>query len=191
MLVFRLHIDVLRCPPYTKENCLLSLLHAHIMLIRNTRHIFVCFHHAEDQEYYREFSNILHENPDLKIRNRSLTLPVLCANDDDALEDIRKHHITPSACTVVLCGSETYRRSHVNAEIKMTLDHEKHLLAIFLPSIRSDGGVTHQLIPPLLRKNIQTGYANTITWSEVHTPENIRRAIDDATGRSPRRIYKP
>ncbi len=85
-----------------------------------TRHkVFISYHHANDEAYKREFIRVF--------QNYFIDKSVHVGEYDEDLSTnyikrlIREEKITDSSIIVVLIGSETYKRKHVDWEISAGL----------------------------------------------------------------------
>ncbi len=146
---------------------------------------FVSYHHANDQDRKHIF--------DLRFGNKfeilergSVDLGDIDPNlQTDAIrQTIRDEYLRDCSVTVVLVGTQTWQRKHVDWEIGATIRDTKYnprggLLGIILPSYRAaypnaltsrrDGSVVQYdpyTIPPRLHDNVQRGYATLHPWSE-------------------------
>ncbi|PGM06381.1 MULTISPECIES: TIR domain-containing protein [Bacillus] len=126
------------------------------------RQVFVSYHHKNDQtkaDYLKEFYG---QNNTLI--DRSLPEALNSENDDYILSVIRTKHLKSSTVTIVLVGSETYKRKWVDWEIYSSLRSSdtrtrNGLLAIILP--------TATIIPARLQDNIDSGYAVKMKWENI------------------------
>lgn len=124
--------------------------------------VFVSYHHYNDQRqanhlrYYYGINNTLID--------RSLPEGLDSEDDDYILSVIRTKHLRDSTVTIVLIGSETYKRKWVDWEIYSSLrpykDRKRNgLLGIYLPSAT--------FTPARLEDNIKSGYAVTMRWENI------------------------
>jgi len=108
--------------------------------------------------------------------------------DDSIRQIIRDQYLRDTTVTVVLVGSETYKRKHVDWEIGSSIRQTKlssrsGLLGILLPSYHSFFGIdygkfNHDSIPPRLSDNIKCGYAGIYDWG--NNPYDIQSWIQTA-----------
>lgn len=150
--------------------------------------VFVSYHHGNDQ-YYREqfegfFSNI-HDamvSKSVQIGDINPYLPA-----ETVRQKIRDEYLRDSTVTVVLIGSETWKRKHVDWEIGASIRNTQHnprsgLLGILLPSYprphNAPGNYFHHTIPPRLHDNIECGFASIYNWS--NSPSDVQSWIHDA-----------
>ena len=146
--------------------------------------VFITFHH-KDQRYKDRFEQLM-----------SGHIVGKAVNDGDiddglAVETIRRKirddFVADATVTVVLVGSCTWQRKHVDWEISASLmDTRKNsrcgLLGILLPShpnYRTRSYDPH-LIPPRLSDNCNgvDSYSKIYKWTDNHS--SIRRWIDEA-----------
>jgi len=85
---------------------------------------------------------------------------------------IREEYLRDSTVTVVLVGSETWKRKHVDWEISSSIRHTQYnprsgLLGIILPTHLDYGKDTYTsyLIPPRLYDNLQCKFARIYDWT--------------------------
>lgn len=149
--------------------------------------VFLSFHHQDDgyrQQFEQQFSNEF--NPIFV--NRSVQDGDIDPNHqtDTIRREIRDNFISDSTVTIVLIGSETWKRKHVDWEIGYSLTQTSQntrsgLIGILLPSYQphreyfsytncsseytENGGIyTPCNIPPRLYDNIQSGYAKIYSY---------------------------
>ena len=122
------------------------------------RKVFVSYHHHGDQAYYNAFSQSFHDTYDV-ITDNSLEREVDSDDVDYVMRRIRENYITGSSCTIVLVGKDTYLRKYVDWEIKATLDKQRSLIGVRLPTapITAQNTVT---VPDRLHDNVRSGYGN-------------------------------
>lgn len=149
--------------------------------------VYVSYNHSiEDQEYRNHFEEILLANQDVAIMK-----PAQIGNIDPNLDvetirqKIRDEYLRDSAVTVVLIGSETWKRRHVDweigASVRKTQDSPgSGLLGIILPTYpRNDITQYNQYtIPPRLYDNIKCGFASIYDWET--DPFIVQKWIHDA-----------
>ena len=93
--------------------------------------------------------------------------------------------------TLVLVGSETWKRKHVDWEISSSIRQTRHssrsgLLGILLPTYPRSRSDQYDpfTIPPRLSENIDCGYAKIYNW--VESPQAIESWIHEAFQRRTR-----
>ncbi|MDR6883002.1 TIR domain-containing protein [Bacillus sp. 3255] len=127
-----------------------------------THKVFVSYHHANDQtkaDYLRSYYG-----SNNTLIDRSLPSELDSDDNEYILGQIRTRHLKDSTVTIVLIGSETHARKWVDWEIYSSLRSHgarsrNGLLGIYLPT----AGAT----PARLQDNIDSGYAITMTWSNI------------------------
>ena len=95
------------------------------------------------------------------IIDRSLDRELDSDNLDYVYQRIRDKYIKGTSCTVVLCGTETYKRKFVDWEIKATLDMQHGLIGVFLPEN------IKLAAPDRFCRNAQSGYALYTYWENI------------------------
>ena len=145
----------------------MSLLDAY----NQPRHkVFVSYHHANDQ-YYREYFEGLFSNYHDILVSKSVQIGDINLNiqTDTIRQKIRDEYLRDSTVTVVLIGSETWKRKHVDWEIGASIrstqfNPRSGLLDILLPSYprpyNAPDKYNHFTIPPRLHDNIQIGFSS-------------------------------
>lgn len=128
------------------------------------RKIFMSYHHAHDQVYYDSFAKIYCSTYDI-IYDNSLDRKIDSNNAEYVMRKIREDYLTGSSCTIVLCGSESYKRKYIDWEIKATLDKEHGLIGIILPTVSIIDG--KQIIPNRLYDNFTNSYAVITYWNDL------------------------
>lgn len=164
-----------------------------------TRHkVFISYHHANDETYKSTFVKAFKDY----FIDKSVHVGEY---DEDLSTDyikrlIREEKITDSSVIVVLIGSETYKRKHVDWEISAGLSCKaggcSGLIGILLPSYYSSyengylngNGYNPQTIPPRLNDNVESGYSYIYKWdsmTNVNTNGNyaVINWIDEAYNR--------
>lgn len=90
-------------------------------------------------------------------------------------QKIRDEYLRDSTVTVVLIGSETWKRKHVDWEIGSSIRHTQYnsrsgLIGMLLPTYQRPHGAPNNYfphtIPPRLHDNIECGFAAIYNWSE-------------------------
>lgn len=153
----------------------------------STRHnVFISYHHKNDEAYKLEFERLFFKVYDI--------LETTAVSDGEInpyirAENIRQkiidEFIRSASVTVVLIGSETWKRKHVDWEISSSIsstevDSRKGLIGILLPSYpRTDTSKYNKgTVPPRLQDNIDCGFAKIYSWSE--DPYEVQRWIQEA-----------
>lgn len=100
---------------------------------------------------------------------------------------ILEGYITDASVLVVLVGSKTLCRKHVDWEISAGLNKKvggySGLIGILLPDVPllPNGNFQYESLPARLADNARTGYADIYTWNWITaSEENVRTAIQTA-----------
>lgn len=149
--------------------------------------VFLSFHHANDEGYKLRFEARFHDAENI-LHSRSV-------NDGDInprlpAETIRKRirdeYLCDSTVTVVLVGTETWRRKHVDWEISSSLrdmsgNRRSGLVGLILPSRRWRNDFWRQqqsTMPQRLILNVACGYAKLYEWTD--DAQQMARIIHEA-----------
>ncbi len=152
----------------------------------NRHKVFVSYHHANDQGYRNQFENLFTNTHDIMV-TKSVQMGDIDPNlkTETVRQKIRDEYLRDSTVTVVLIGSETWKRKYVDWEIGSSLRNTQFnprsgLLGILLPSHPdyNTGRYTPSLIPPRLHDNIRCGYAKIYNWST--DPREVQGWIHEA-----------
>lgn len=136
--------------------------------------VFVSYHHAND-EYYKSRFEFLFAQVEQSIVSRSVQLGDIDPNASTEYirQRIRDRFLRDSTVTVVLVGTETWKRKHVDWEIgsslrQTTYNSRSGLIGILLPTHPSFGVGSYDpyVIPPRLYDNLNNGFAKIYPWSE-------------------------
>ena len=155
--------------------------------------VFVSYHHANDQCYKERFETLFVDIYDTMV-SKSVEEGDIDPNlkTETIRQKIREKYLADSTVTVVLIGSETWKRKHVDWEIGASIRDTEYnprsgLLGIILPSYRSPNEDMSKYnpytIPPRLYDNIKREYAKIKIWNE--NPETVQSWIHDAFKRRP------
>ena len=148
--------------------------------------VFVSYHHANDQWYRNQFENLFSDVYDIMV-SQSVQIGDIDSNlpVERVRQIVRENYLRATTVTVVLIGSETWKRKHVDweigASIRRTLYSSRSgLIGIFLPSHPDHGKNTYNkcIIPPRLYDNAQCGFAKLYDWST--DPYTIKKWIHEA-----------
>lgn len=139
--------------------------------------VFVSYDHENDQKYRDEFERIIANSEistvdskeSAQVENLYSELSLL--SDEAGLQKVRDEILQDSVVTVVLVGKDTWRKKHVDMEIKAGLSQTNSnprsgLIGILLPTYSDldNNQYTYDTIPPRLAVNIQNGYAKMYPW---------------------------
>lgn len=132
---------------------------------------FISYYHYDDQESKTKFENLFE---DLFINK--------CVQDGDINSDnsagyvkqlIQSGYLNDTTVLIVLVGSNTKHRKHIDWEISGALDYrvgDKYsgLLGILLPSHPDYGKATYNSanLPKRLAANAHSGYADIYDWTD-------------------------
>ncbi len=148
--------------------------------------VFVSYHHENDQKYRerfeKNFRNVIVSKSvnigDIDPHNKTETVRQL----------IRDNYLRDSTVTVVLIGTETWKRKHIDWEISSSLrdtgaNPRSGLIGFILPTHSNYGSRSYSpsIIPPRLHDNIQCKYASIHHWNE--NPTIVVKWIHDAFSR--------
>lgn len=148
--------------------------------------VFVSYHHANDQWYRNRFENLFAGVYDIMV-SQSVQIGEIdpSLKTETARQKIRDEYLRDSTVTVVLVGTETWKRKHVDWEIASSIRHTEYnprsgLLGIILPTyLRPEPGKYFiHTIPPRLHDNIKCGFAKMYDWSE--NPNVVNQWIHEA-----------
>jgi len=150
------------------------------------RKTFVSYYHKDDQAHRTRFENIF---GDLVI-SKSVELGDIDGDNSDTYvkQLIQGDYLSDTTLLVVLIGSKTKCRKHVDWEISGALDYKvgdrySGLLGLFLPSHSSFGNSKWDpdSVPKRLQANFESGYAVARDWTDdrVEMQKNIEAALSN------------
>jgi hypothetical protein len=148
--------------------------------------VFVSYHHANDQYYRDEFEKLFDQIYDIMV-SKSVQIGEIDPNlnTETVRQKIRDEYLRDSTVTVVLIGTQTWQRKHVDWEIGSSIRDTKMnprsgLLGIFLPTypLTYDDKFNPYTIPPRLYYNWKCGYAKLYKWST--NPHFVKSWIHEA-----------
>lgn len=150
--------------------------------------VFVSYHHANEQYYRETFETLFSGIYDIMV-SKSVQIGEINPNlqTDTIRQKIRDEYLRDSTVTVVLVGSETWKRKHVDWEIASSIRSTQYnlrsgLLGILLPSYprpyNEPTNYIHNTIPPRLYDNIECGFAKIYNWS--NDPASVQNWIHEA-----------
>ncbi|MBE7653971.1 TIR domain-containing protein [Tenacibaculum finnmarkense] len=148
--------------------------------------VFVSYHHANDQYYKNSFEELFSRNYDIMV-SKSVQIgeidPYL--KTETIRQKIRDEYLRDTSVTVVLIGTETWKRKHVDweiaASIRSTLYNSRSgLIGIFLPSHPDFGKDKYKknIIPPRLYDNANCGFTKLYDWNT--NPQIVQGWIHEA-----------
>ena len=154
---------------------------------RTPRHkVFVSYHHANDQHYRNLFEALFVNVHDVMV-SWSVQIGDIDQNiqTETIRQKIRNEYLRDSTVTVVLIGSQTWQRKHVDWEIGSSIRQTPYnprsgLLGIILPSHPHQNRTSYDpfTIPPRLHDNVACGFAKIYNWS--NDPNEVSRWIHEA-----------
>jgi len=161
--------------------------------------VFVSYHHDNDQNYRDKFESLFSDVYDIMV-TKSVQIGDIDPNlkTDRVRQKIRDEYLRDSTVTVVLIGTETWKRKHVDWEIGSSIRRTEHnprsgLLGIFLPTYSMINNQYNKFtIPPRLQKNAECGYAKLYNWStNPHAVQGwIHEAFNDRNKITPDNSYQ-
>ncbi len=150
---------------------------------------FVSYHHEKDQRYRNLFENMFANHYDIML-SKSVQIGDInpSLGTDRIRQIVRDNYLHDSTVTVVLIGTQTWQRKHVDWEIGSSIRDTRNnsrsgLLGILLPTHPSwsTGKYNKYTIPPRLSDNIDCKYAKIYNWSE--DPAVVKSWIHEAFNR--------
>lgn len=151
--------------------------------------MFVSYHHANDQ-FYRGLFEQLFSNYYRIFVSRSVQIGDLdpTLTTETLRQKIRDEYLRDTTVTVVLIGSETWKRKHVDWEISSSirrtlLSSRSGLLGIHLPYHPNCGKPAYDpgIVPPRLADNQRCGFARIYSWNT--DPSVVAQWIQEAFDR--------
>jgi hypothetical protein len=151
--------------------------------------VFVSYHHANDQYYRNEFEKLFATIYDIMI-SKSVQIGDIDSNlaTETIRQKIRDEYLRDSTVTVVLIGSQTWQRKHVDWEIGSSirdtrLNPRSGLLGIFLPTypnfpLSEINNLNYGKIPPRLYDNWKNRFAKLYNWDT--NPYTVQQWIHEA-----------
>lgn len=148
--------------------------------------VFVSYHHANDENYKNIFEYRFDNQFGVLVRG-SVQIGDLDPQlqTDTIRRRIREEYLRDTSVTVVLIGTQTWQRKHVDWEISASIRQtdfspRSGLLGLFLPTHPAYGQQQYDphTIPPRLYDNVACGYARLAHWTE--DPVAIQDLIHDA-----------
>lgn len=148
--------------------------------------VFVSYHHDNDQAYRNAFEKLFADTYDI-IVSKSVQIGDIDPNlkVDTMRQKIRDEYLRDSTVSVVLVGTQTWQRKHVDWEIGSSIRQTQFnprsgLLGILLPTypLSSPNKYDPHTLPPRLHDNIECGFAKIYLWDS--NPVNVSKWIHDA-----------
>ncbi len=151
----------------------------------NRHNVFISYHHGNDEHHKKKFESLFSNIYDI-LESKSVNDGDIDPNEDTEIvrQKIRDNFIRTASVTVVLVGSETWKRKHVDWEISSSIRDTKlnsrtGLLGIILPTYPyPKNSYSSHTIPPRLHDNIKCGFAKIYNWSD--NPNEVQKWIHEA-----------
>ena len=140
------------------------------------RKVFISYHHRGDQAWFDYFSTLYGETLEIFFDN-SLDGRIRSDDAEYVNRQIREEHIFGSSVTIVLCGTETWKRKYVDWEIRSTLHYKHALLGICITGTPAQANGMIR-VPDRYYDNYLSGYGQWIHWPTDGTV--LKKAIDAA-----------
>jgi hypothetical protein len=157
--------------------------------------VFISYHHKNDEHYKKSFiesfSNSFEGFISKSVEDGDIN-PLM--QTDTIRQQIRDNFIRDATVTIVLIGTETWKRKHVDWEISSSIRQTQYnsrngLLGIILPTYNyafswnnknceNGGQYNPYTIPPRLYANIKCGFAKIYKWDT--NPFTIQSWIHEA-----------
>lgn len=146
------------------------------------RKVFVSYHHKDQPsiDYFRQLFSATYD----VFTDCSLDEAIDSNNLTYVHRTIAENFITGTSITIVMCGTDTWRRKCVDWEIYSTLHKDHALLGIILPHVQPvwRNGQQVRLVPDRLHTNFISGYAHFIEWPQ--SAQELTQAINHSIQRS-------
>jgi hypothetical protein len=157
-----------------------------------TKHkTFISYHHANDQQYRDIFEKLFANSYDIMI-SKSVQIGDIDTNikTETIRQKIRDEYLRDTTVTIVLIGTQTWQRKHVDWEISSSIRQTEFnprsgLIGIFLPTYPlNENRFDPHTIPPRLYdnwKNEKSRFAQLYNWSTnpSEVSDWIHRAFED------------
>lgn len=139
--------------------------------------VFVSYHHANDQDCRNKFERLFAGRHDVMV-SKSVQIGDISdgLKTETIRQKIRDEYLRDSTVTVVLIGTQTWQRKHVDWEIGSSIRDTQYnprsgLLGILLPSYKqpAPNKYNRYTVPPRLYDNIKCGFAKLYNWSDDPT----------------------
>ncbi len=132
--------------------------------------VFISFYHHDDQNYKDYIDKYLSSG----VINKSVMDGEYDSDNSDLYIKrlIREDKVSDSSVIVVLVGSNTRKRKHVDWEIyaglRASINGSAGLVGVLLPEfpIASNGNYYIKDLPARLGDNVNSGYADIYTWDD-------------------------
>lgn len=148
--------------------------------------VFVSYHHGNDQYYREKFENLFSNTYDIMV-SKSVQIGDIDSSlpTERIRQKIRDEYLRDSTVSVVLIGSETWKRKHVDWEIGSSIRQTQYnsrsgMIGILLPNYPRDDITKYNpyTIPPRLYDNIECGFSKIYNWDD--RPYEVQQWIHEA-----------
>lgn len=148
--------------------------------------VFVSYHHANDQYYREHFEGLFSGIYDIMV-SKSVQIGDINPNiqTETIRQKVRDEYLRDSTVTVVLIGTETWKRKHVDWEIGASIRSTQYnprsgLLGIYLPTHPdySRDKYNRYICPPRLHFNVECNFAKLYDWNT--NPNTVQSWIHEA-----------
>ena len=146
--------------------------------------IFISYHHSNDQQYKEELERILGRQYAI---SRSVQIGDIDpnTNTERIRQVIRDQYLSDSTVTIVLIGTETWKRKHIDWEIYSSMRNSANnprsgVIGLLLPT-RTDyntGQYSPSTVPKRLTDNTENGFVKIYNWTA--SPDILQRLIHEA-----------
>ena len=135
---------------------------------REKHKVFFSFYHKDDQRY-KDYVDNYFSNDIIKksVKDGEYNTEI---SDEYVKKLIREDKISDSSVIVVLVGSNTRKRKHVDWEIyaglRESVNGSAGLIGVLLPSFPLSPGNKYRYddLPARLADNVKSGYSDIYTW---------------------------
>ena len=152
--------------------------------------VFISYHHENDQEYKNGLATF-GENNGLFIDGSVDTGDISDdLSDEQIREIIRDEYLSDTTVTILLVGTETKHRKHVDWELYSSMfdgkvNHKSGILVILLPSARSEYfTAAHEVEKKII-------FPNTTNWTFIKSREEYERRYPYMPDRIIDNLLKP
>ena len=135
--------------------------------------VFVSFHHANDQKYKQ--GNVSSAKKKNIFNNGDVDMGEIPEDWDDQKirEYIRDEHLKDTTVTILLVGTETKNRKHIDWELYSsmydgTVNKKSGIIVILLPSVKSE-------YYTCAHSSEKTFYPETTQWMSIDSREEYHR----------------
>ena len=135
--------------------------------------VFISYHHDNDQDYKEELIKLNDEHEifiDMSVGTDEISDEL---KDEEIREIIRDDYLKDSTVTILLCGTETKNRKHIDWELYSsmydgTVNKKSGIIVILLPSVKSE-------YYTCAHSSEKTFYPETTQWMSIDSREEYHR----------------